>query len=74
MFELLVGIAFIWLLIKSIGLAFRLTWGLAKIVASILMVLALPLLIVCFAFFGGIVLMLPVLMLCAAFGILKACL
>ena len=52
MFEQLVVIAFAWLMIKSLGLVFRLTWGLAKIVASLLMVLALPLLIVCFAFFG----------------------
>ena len=74
MFELLVGIAFVWLMIKSIGLAVRLAWGLAKIVASILMVLALPLLIVCFVFFGGIMLLLPVILLCVAFGILKACL
>ena len=43
MFELLTIVVFAWLLIKAIGLAFKLTWGMAKIVASILMVLALPL-------------------------------
>lgn len=74
MFELLVVIAFAWLMIKSLGLVFRLTWGLAKIVASLLMVLALPLLIVCFAFFGGIMLVLPVAFVAVAFGILKICL
>lgn len=73
MFELLVMIAFLWLMIKGISLAFKLTWGLAKIVASVLMVFALPLLIVCFIFFGGIALMLPIVLLCVAFGILKAC-
>ena len=37
MFELLTIIVFVWLLIKAIGLAFKLTWGMAKIIASILM-------------------------------------
>ena len=73
MFELLVIIAFLWLMIKGIGLAFKLTWSLAKVVASILMVLALPLLIICFIFWSGIVLMVPIVLLCVAFGILKAC-
>ena len=73
MFELLVAIAFLWIMIKAVGLAFKLTWSLAKIVASILMVFALPLLIVCFIFFGGIMLVIPVVLVCVAFGLLKAC-
>ena len=73
MFELLVIIGFLWLMVKTVALAFKLTWGLAKIVASVLMVFALPLLIVCFLFFSGIALFLPVVLLCVAFGILKAC-
>lgn len=73
MFELLIVIAFLWLMIKAIGLAFKVTWGIAKIIASILMVFALPVLIICFIFWSGIALMLPVVLLCAAFGILKAC-
>ena len=44
MFEFLTTIFFIWLFIKGIGLVFRLTWGVAKILAGLLMVLALPLL------------------------------
>ena len=36
MFELLVVIGFLWLMIKVVGLTFKVTWGLAKIVASIL--------------------------------------
>lgn len=71
MFEFLVVIAFLWLMVKVIGLALKLTWGLAKIVASILMVLAFPLLIVCFLFWGGFALVLPVILLFSAFGILK---
>ena len=71
MFELLVMIVCIWLTIKVIGLAFRIAWGLAKIVASILMIFALPLLIVSIIFWSGIALLIPVALLCGAFGILK---
>ena len=74
MFELLVIAIFIWLLVKSIGLAFKLTWGVAKIAASILIGLAFPVLIVCFVFIGGIALLVPVVMIAIAAGILKACL
>ncbi len=73
MFELLVIAIFIWLLVKSIGLAFKLTWGAAKIAASILIGLAFPVLIVCFVFIGGIALLVPVVMIAIAAGILKAC-
>ena len=73
MFELLTVVFFIWLLVKAIGLAFKLTWGVAKIVASILIGLAFPVLIVCFVFIGGIALLVPVVMIAIAAGILKAC-
>ena len=73
MFELLIFVLFVWLTVKAIGLAFRLTWGVAKIAASILMVLALPILILCFVFVGGITLLIPVVMIAIAAGILKAC-
>ena len=73
MFELLVIAVFIWLLVKSIGLAFKLTWGVAKVAASILIGLAFPVLIVCFVFIGGIALLVPVVMIAIAAGILKAC-
>ena len=73
MFELLTVIVFVWLLVKAVGLAFKLTWGAAKVVASILMVIALPALIVCLVFAGGIALMIPVAVIAAAVGILKAC-
>ena len=73
MFELLVIAIFIWLLAKSIGLAFKLTWGVAKIAASILIGLAFLVLIVCFVFVGGIALLVPVIMIAIAAGILKAC-
>ena len=73
MFELLTIAIFIWLLVKAIGLAFKLTWGVAKVTASILIGLALPVLIVCFVFVGGIALLVPVAMIAIAAGIVKAC-
>lgn len=74
MFELLTTAIFIWLLVKTIGFAFRLTWGVAKIAASILIGLALPVLILSLVFAGGIVLLVPLVMIAIAAGILKACL
>ena len=73
MFELLTIVIFIWLLVKTIGLAFRLTWGLAKIIATIMMVIALPVLIFCLVFVGGLALMIPIAVIGMAFGLLKAC-
>ena len=74
MFELLTIAIFIWLLVKSIGLAFKLTWGVAKIAASILIGLAFPVLIICLIFVGGIALLVPIVMISIAAGILKICL
>ncbi|WP_455501072.1 hypothetical protein [Gemmiger sp.] len=71
MFTLLVIFAFIWLFVKSVGLAFHLTWGLAKIAATLLFVVALPLLVV-FAVIGSLLpLLLPLALVAVAFGILK---
>ena len=73
MFELFVMAAFVWLFVKGIGLAFRVTWGLAKVVAVVLFILALPALIGCFLVAGGLVLLVPVGLVAAAWGILMAC-
>ena len=74
MFELLTVAIFIWLLVKAVGFAFKLTWGIAKVAASILIGLAFPVLIFCLLFAGGILLLVPLLMIAIAVGILKACL
>ena len=74
MFELLTVVIFIWLLVKAAGFAFKLTWGVAKIVAAILIGLALPVLVICLVFAGGITLLVPLVMIAIAVGILKACL
>lgn len=74
MFELLTLAIFLWLFVKAVGLAFRLTWGIAKIAASILIALALPVLIISLIFAGGVLLLIPLVMIAMAAGILKACL
>ena len=73
MFELFVLIIFGWLFIKAIGLVFKVSWGLAKILAVILFVLSLPTLIGCLLMASGIVLMIPIALIGTAFGLLRVC-
>lgn len=73
MFELLTIIVFAWILIKAIGLILKLTWGAAKIISSILIVFAFPLLIVGLLFVGGMILLVPIIIVCIAAGIAKVC-
>ena len=73
MFELLILILFAWLFVKSIGLAFRVTWGLAKVFAVALFILAIPALIGGLLLASGIVLLLPLALIGIAWGILKSC-
>ena len=73
MFELLTVVVFAWLLCKTAGFAFRLSWGIAKVVASVLIALALPVLIVSVVFVGGLALLIPIALIGIAFGITKAC-
>lgn len=74
MFEFFMIIFFLWLMIRAIGFALKLTWGVAKIAASILMVVALPVLVLCLLFAGGLLLIIPVILVGIAAGILKSCL
>lgn len=73
MFELLGIILFCWLFVKALGLAVRLAWGATKIAASVLFALAVPVLILCLVFAGGILLMIPIAMVGGALLLLKAC-
>ena len=73
MFTLLMIVLFIWLAVKAVGLALRLTWGTAKILAYVLFAVAIPTLIGCLLFAGGILLLVPVLLIGAAVGVLKCC-
>ena len=74
MLEIIITILFLWLLVKAVGFAFKLTWGITKIIACVLMVLALPALILCLLFASGIALLAPIALIAIAAGILKACL
>lgn len=74
MMELLAVIVFCWLFFKAAGLAFRMAWGTAKIIASLLFTIAVPLMVLCLIFAGGVFLLLPLVLIGIAFGVVKACL
>ncbi len=71
MFEILVTALSIWLFIGSISLALKIAWGTTKIIASVLLALAVPILVLCLIFASGAVLLLPVLLIAGAFTLLK---
>lgn len=73
MLEIMTVAVFVWLMFKVIGLMLRLTWGVAKLVAGIMMFLAMPVLVVCLLFVGGIFLLVPIGLVAAALLIVKAC-
>lgn len=73
MMELLAVVLFCWLFFKAVGLAFRVAWGTAKLLASVLFAVAVPLLVLCLIFAGGMFLLLPLALIGIAFGLLKAC-
>ena len=72
MLEILTVVLFCWLFFKALGLAFRVAWGTTKVIASLLFAVAVPLLVVCLLFVGGIALLLPLALVGIAFGLLKA--
>ena len=73
MLELLTIIVFCWLSFKLLGLFFRMAWGAAKLMASLLFIIALPMLVLMLVFAGGMLLMIPLGLLALALGIVKAC-
>ena len=73
MFDIIVIALFVWLFFGAVKLAFKATWGLAKILATILFVIALPALIGCLMVAGGFLLLIPLGLVALAFGILKLC-
>ena len=72
MLDLLVVILFCWLFFKALGLAFQVAWGSAKIIASLRFAVAVPMLVLCLIFAGGLLLLVPLALLGIAFGLLKA--
>lgn len=71
MLDILLTVLFISLFIWTIKLMFKLTWDVAKIIAVILMIIALPTLIGGLMVAGGLVLLIPVALLIGAIGIIK---
>lgn len=71
MLNLLIIALFCWLFFKALGLAFKMAWGAAKIAASGLFAVAVPLLVVCLIFAGGLLLLVPVALMGLAFWLLK---
>lgn len=71
MLELLCVLLFVLLGFKVLKLVFKMTWGIAKVFGSLLLVLALPLLIVLLLTVGGLFLLLPLVLLAVAWLVLK---
>ncbi len=72
MMELIITILCIWLFFKGLGLALRMTWGVTKFIVSLLFTIAIPLLIFCLVFAGGLIILVPLGLLGLAFGLLKS--
>ena len=71
MFEILVTVLSIWLFIGSVSLALKIAWGTTKIIASVLLAIAVPVLVLCLIFASGVVILLPALLIAGAFTLLK---
>ena len=67
---ILVGFT-LWLFFKGVGLALRMTWGLAKLIGVVLMAVALPVAGVCVFMGLGVLLLLPVGLLLLALGLMR---
>lgn len=72
MLEILSVVLFCWLFFKAVGLAFRVAWGTAKIIAALLFALAVPMLVFCLVFAGGVLLLVPLIPMGIALVLLKA--
>ena len=61
----------LWLFFKGVGLALRMTWGLAKLIGVVLMAVALPVAGACVFMGLGVLLLLPVGLLLLALGLMR---
>ena len=71
MLDILLILFFCWLGFKVLKLLFKVAWGTAKIIASILLVVAVPALVICLVFAGGVMLLIPLALIALAFGMLR---
>ncbi len=72
MLDFLLTVLFICLFFWTIKLLFKLTWGVAKVIAVILLILSLPTLIGVLMVAGGLVLLIPIGLLIGAIATIKA--
>ena len=73
MLDILFTVLFCWLFFKAMGIAFHVAWGTAKLIASLLFAVALPMLVLMLVFAGRLLLLVPLAMVAIAWAILKAC-
>lgn len=74
MITILILILFCWLFFKVLGLTFRITWSVAKLLVFVLLLLFVPAIIGCLLAAGGLLLLLPLGVLALLFCVLKVCL
>lgn len=72
MITLLAVVLFCVLMFKIFKLVFKITWSALSVAACVLAGIALPVLIVCLIFAGGLMLLVPVALIAIAYFILKA--
>ena len=73
MIEVLTVVLFCWLFFHAVRLTFKITRGVAKVLAVILFVISLPTLIGCLLFASGVILLIPLAIIALAWGMLKIC-
>ena len=71
MSEILFTVIFIALFVWTLKLMFRISWGIAKALATVLLVLAVPALVLCLVFAGGLALLIPIGIVAGVVGIIK---
>ena len=71
MIEILTIVLFYWIFFHAVKLTFKITWGVANVLAVILFVISLPTLIGCLLFASGVILLIPLAIIALAWGILK---
>ena len=74
MLEILIIVLFCYLFFLALKFFFKIAWCVAKIVAVVMFILAVPALIGCLLLAGGFLLLIPVAMIAIAVGLLKSCL
>ena len=73
MLSIIATILICWLSYKTLGILLPLTWGIVKIMCTVLLVLAAPALLLCLLFAGGMLILLPLGLVVGAFMLGKAC-